>query len=140
MSAASASVDHHAGSAPRCTSDALWREHPLLPRMTLDYELHLFENMYKAGPHKLERGRLVHATPPAHPLVVHFNGPAKVTAIDCEVRARLARLYRPWNRKLYAMLRRDEETPAAPAGEPPFRPFRLRVLCYNSSSPKIHIE
>ena len=49
------------------------------PRMTLDYQLHLFENMYKAGPHKLERGRLVHATPPARPLVVHFNGPAKVS-------------------------------------------------------------
>ena len=63
-----------AHGAPRCTGDALWREHPLRSRMTLDYQLHLFENMYKAGPHKLERGRLVHATPPARPLVVHFNG------------------------------------------------------------------
>ena len=78
--------------------------------------------------------------PSALPAANTHNGPAKVTAIDCEVRARLARLYRPWNRKLYAMLRRDEETRAAPAGEPPFRPFWLRVLCYNSSSPKIHIE
>ena len=68
-----------AHGAPRCTGDALWREHPLRSRMTLDYQLHLFENMYKAGPHKLERGRLVHATPPARPLVVHFNGPAKVS-------------------------------------------------------------
>ena len=63
-----------AHGAPRCTGDALWREHPLRSRMTLDYQLHLFESMYKAGPHKLERGRLVHATPPARPLVVHFNG------------------------------------------------------------------
>ena len=64
---------------PRCSSDALWREHPLRPRMTLDYQLHLFENMYKAGAHRLEGGRLVHVTPPARPLVIHFNGPAKVS-------------------------------------------------------------
>ena len=68
-----------AHGAPRCANDALWREHPLRPRMTLDYQLHLFENMYKAGPHTLERGRLVHSQPPARPLVVHFNGPAKVS-------------------------------------------------------------
>ena len=40
--------------------------------------------MYKAGPHRLdEAGRLVHAAgaggPGARPLVVHFNGPAKVS-------------------------------------------------------------
>ena len=67
------------GGTPWCTAASLWRNHPLGSRMTLDYQLHLFENMYKAGAHKLEDGRLVHVTPQARPLVVHFNGPAKVS-------------------------------------------------------------
>ena len=64
---------------PRCDTHDLWRSHPLRHRITLDYHLHLFENMYKAGGHRVEGGALHHASPPSKPLVVHFNGPAKVT-------------------------------------------------------------
>lgn len=50
-----------------------------LPRMGLDRSLLLFENLYHAGAHSLEwrTGRLMH-TSVGTPLILHFNGPAKV--------------------------------------------------------------
>ena len=57
------------------------------------------------------------------------SGPAKVVRIGCETRATLARLYKPWNRRLYRMMARDAETRRTPAEEPPFVPFELRVPC-----------
>uniref|UniRef100_A0A6V2QM61 Uncharacterized protein n=3 Tax=Emiliania huxleyi TaxID=2903 RepID=A0A6V2QM61_EMIHU len=47
-------------------------------RLGLDYSLRLFENMFKAGAHRLEGGTLRHRSSGATPLAVHFNGPAKV--------------------------------------------------------------
>ena len=51
-----------------------------LPRMGLDRSLQLFENMYHAGSHSASgrTGRLAHRQAGSTPLILHFNGPAKV--------------------------------------------------------------
>ena len=49
-----------------------------LPRLALDRSLQLFENMFHAGAHEVGGGgRLAHRGV-GTPLVLHFNGPAKV--------------------------------------------------------------
>ena len=53
--------------------------HSLQPRMGLDRGLRLFENMYKAGQHRLDGATGgAEKVGTGRPLVVHFNGPAKV--------------------------------------------------------------
>ena len=46
-------------------------------RLALDYEMRLFENLFRAGRHRIEGGRLKHASG-AIPVAIHLNGPAKV--------------------------------------------------------------
>lgn len=63
--------------APGCRHGNL--PHTLVPRIALDRTLLLFENMYHAGPHRLlPSGEATHKSLSHHPLVLHFNGPAKV--------------------------------------------------------------
>lgn len=53
--------------------------HVPMPRMALDRTLLLFENMYHAGPHAVSKwSGLVEHVHQSTPLVLHFNGPAKV--------------------------------------------------------------
>ena len=67
------------GGRPRCEGEWLWRQHPLPPTLLgLDYGMHLFENMYHAGAHRLVDGKVQHKQSGARPIAVHFNGPAKV--------------------------------------------------------------
>jgi len=64
-----------ANGSPDCSAGGGRR---LGARLGLDYSLRLFENMFKAGAHRLEGGTLRHSSSGATPLAVHFNGPAKV--------------------------------------------------------------
>ena len=52
--------------------------HSLSARIALDHRLSLFENMYHAGHHRVDQGHIVNARSGLKPMVVHFNGPAKV--------------------------------------------------------------
>ena len=69
-----------AGGAPHCDAAATAgaAAHPRGARVALDHRLSLFANMYHAGAQRLERGRLVVGATGSTPLVLHFNGPAKV--------------------------------------------------------------
>lgn len=50
-----------------------------LARMAgLDRSLQLFENMYHAGPHAVTRAGEISREGQVKPLILHFNGPAKV--------------------------------------------------------------
>lgn len=66
---------------PGCRGDGDGaRAHPIgLPRMALDRSLLLFENMFHAGGHSFDArsGRVSHNSA-GTPLILHFNGPAKV--------------------------------------------------------------
>ena len=52
--------------------------HRLSSRIGLDRHLDLFENMFHAGAHSADGGQLVNSASRRRPVVVHFNGPAKV--------------------------------------------------------------
>lgn len=62
--------------SPQCTSEA--GMHDLDAQIGLDRSTTLFENMYHAGAHAVLHGRIVNRLTENAPVVVHFNGPAKV--------------------------------------------------------------
>jgi hypothetical protein len=67
-----------AGGLVDCSDRLAWEKPILGHRLGLDYGLRLFENLYHAGRHRLQGGRIRHVGSGATPLVIHFNGPAKV--------------------------------------------------------------
>lgn len=67
-----------AGGMIDCSDRSTWERPPLSHRLGLDHGLGLFENFYHAGRHRLEGGKVRHVSSGATPLVIHFNGPAKV--------------------------------------------------------------
>jgi hypothetical protein len=64
--------------SPGCRSGDVAKRGAPMPRMAIDRSLLLFENMYHAGAHTSGHDGKVSHSGVGTPLVVHFNGPAKV--------------------------------------------------------------